>query len=86
MLKLITYLSDVDDGAGPFGYLDRNAVGRAVRNLQYWSGFISEAQLETVLPWDRWCAATGPARAPRSSTRADCCTGPPLPGRPTATR
>jgi len=70
MLKLITYLSDVDDDAGPFGYLDRNASDRAVRNLQYWSGFISDTQLETVLPRDQWCAATGPAL---STTFVDTC-------------
>ena len=70
MLKLITYLSDVDDGAGPFGYLDRNASDRVVRNLQYWSGFISDAQLETVLPRDRWRAATGPALC---TTFVDTC-------------
>jgi len=70
MLKLITYLSDVDEGAGPFGYLDRNASDRVVRNLQYWSGFIPDAQVETVVPRDQWRAANGPALC---TTFVDTC-------------
>ena len=49
MLKIIVYLSDVEDGCGPFEYVDRNASDHAAQQLDYSSGFVSDTALARVV-------------------------------------
>lgn len=60
MLKIIVYLSDVDDGCGPFEYLDRAQTERTVRALNYRSGFVLDTLIEQITPADDWTRVTGP--------------------------
>ncbi len=60
MMKIITYLSDVDDTCGPFNYHDRPLTRRAVANLNYWSGFVPDAQMHAAVPSSEWLQALGP--------------------------
>ena len=60
MLKLIVYLSDVDDGCGPFEYIDLMRSGEAARVLRYSSGFVSDAVMDRVVPQENWLRGVGP--------------------------
>jgi hypothetical protein len=60
MLKIIVYLSDVDDGAGPFEYIDRSLTQKAVRALDYWSGYVPDEAMCTAVDPSAWRMATGP--------------------------
>lgn len=60
MMKIITYLSDVDPTCGPFNYLDRPLTRRAVDTLGYWSGFVPDAQMNVGVPSSEWLQALGP--------------------------
>jgi hypothetical protein len=60
MLKLIVYLSDVDDGCGPFEYIDPARSALAVRALHYSSGFVSDVAMDRTVPAERWLRVTGP--------------------------
>jgi hypothetical protein len=60
MMKIITYLSDVDDTCGPFNYHDRPLTRRAVKKLNYWSGFVPDAQMNEAVPSHEWLQALGP--------------------------
>lgn len=60
MLKLIVYLSDVDDGCGPFEYIDPTRSGQATRALRYSSGFVSDAVMDRVVPCESWRRVIGP--------------------------
>ena len=60
MLKLIVYLSDVDDGCGPFEYIDPTRSALAARALHYSSGFVSDVAMNRIVPAEGWLRATGP--------------------------
>ena len=60
MLKMIVYLSDVDDGCGPFEYIDPTRSAQAARMLRYSSGFVSDAVMDRVVPHVNWLRAFGP--------------------------
>jgi hypothetical protein len=64
MLKIVIYLSDVDEGCGPFEYLDRPRTERAVRALNYVHGFrhrfLSDTAVDHLIPAKLWRRATGP--------------------------
>lgn len=60
MMKIIVYLSDVDEGCGPFEYLDRARTKRAVQSLNYWSGFVPDATMDGAVSEREWLRATGP--------------------------
>lgn len=60
MLKVIVYLSDVDEGAGPFEYIDRSHTQKAVQSLGYWSGFVSDEVMCAAADPSVWRMATGP--------------------------
>lgn len=59
MMKIIVYLSDVDEGCGPFEYLDRRRTRRAVAGLNYWSGFVPDANMASAVDTSEWLRATG---------------------------
>ena len=60
MLKIIVYLSDVDDGCGPFEYVDRERSTQAIRALRYASGFVPDSAMARVVPAQEWTRVTGP--------------------------
>lgn len=60
VLKVIVYLSDVDDGCGPFEYIDKNLSERAARRLRYRSGLVADTVMENVLPKEMWRRVIGP--------------------------
>jgi hypothetical protein len=61
MLKLIVYLDEVGDGEGPLEYLDRAATQEAMSKLGYWTGFVSDARMDTAIERSRWRRVVGPA-------------------------
>lgn len=60
MMKIITYLSDVDPTCGPFNYNDRSRTRRAVEQLGYASGFVPDARMKTAVQESEWLQALGP--------------------------
>ena len=60
MLKVIVYLSDVDDGCGPFEYIDPARSAVAARALHYSSGFVSDVAMDRIVPAESWLRVTGP--------------------------
>ncbi len=69
-IKLIVYLNDVDDKAGPFEYLDRQATRRAQVGLKYSSGFVADQRIATFADSREWNRVTGP---PFTAALADTC-------------
>jgi hypothetical protein len=62
MFRVIIYLNDVDQGEGPFEYIPREDTVGAVRKLHYGSGFVSDPDMDRVVPKSRWRQATAKAR------------------------
>ena len=60
MMKIITYLSDVDETCGPFNYLDRPRTKRAIAGMGYSSGFVPDAKMGPAVPEGEWLQALGP--------------------------
>lgn len=61
MLKVIVYLSDVDEGAGPFEWLSQRDTHAAVAALRLvWGDVLTTKDLEVVIPPTRWRKAMGP--------------------------
>ena len=60
MMKIITYLSDVDGVCGPFNYLDRSHTRRAVERLGYTSGFVPDVRMKQGVDESDWLVALGP--------------------------
>ena len=60
MLKIIVYLDDVDEGCGPFEYVNPQWTDHAVRTLPYISGFVPDSAMARVVPTQEWIRATGP--------------------------
>jgi hypothetical protein len=64
MIKVIVYLSDVDEEAGPFEYIPA-AASDAVRSKMRWRPgftFLRDVELAEVVPHADWTRVTGPAR------------------------
>ncbi len=59
MLRIIIYLNDVQDGGGPFQYIDAARSRLARSRLDYQSGYLSDAVMRTVIDEDRWASAYG---------------------------
>ena len=86
-LKVIVYLSDVDDGSGPFEHLDRSATRRAESALRYSSGLVDDDRLARVVERDEWQRVTGPRfTAACWQTRRTCSIEPSRRRRPIGTR
>jgi hypothetical protein len=60
MLKIIVYLSDVDEDCGPFTYLDVADTNHVKRELRYLSGFVDDSTMASIVPRARWRTALGP--------------------------
>jgi hypothetical protein len=60
MLKIFIYLNDVTIEGGPFEHLSKEVSTKAVRDLNYISGFISDEYVEhSIAPKSDWVACTG---------------------------
>lgn len=60
MFKVIVYLSDVDESAGPFGYVERCNTARVRQLAKHHHDAISDEDMLTVVPREDWQCATGP--------------------------
>jgi hypothetical protein len=60
MFKVIVYLSDVDDTAGPFGYVERSNTERIRLLAKHHHDAVSDDDMSTVVPREDWQRATGP--------------------------
>ena len=49
MVKIIVYLSDVDEESGPFEYMTKDLTRRAVSRTRYISGLISDEKIRKVV-------------------------------------
>jgi len=61
VLKIIVYLSDVDEGAGPFAAVEAPLTEKARWALRYdWGTNCTSEALEAVVPKTQWRLCTGP--------------------------
>jgi hypothetical protein len=60
MFKIIVWLNDVSPAGGAFEWLPRPYTEEAARELDYVSGFVSDDQMEPVMPTRLWRSAPGP--------------------------
>jgi hypothetical protein len=64
MLKVIVYLNDVDDGAGPFEALPTPHARLFRQQAQYlWGDHYTCTDVERVVPRASWYQGVGPARS-----------------------
>ncbi len=61
MIKIIIYLTAVDENNGPFQYLTDPDTQAIRSSLHYHSGYRSAQKIETIVPPRRWQTCTGPA-------------------------
>lgn len=59
MLKIIVYLNDVGIDGGPFEYISKDLTSFSSETLKYSSGFVSDEDMETVVPTSDWKPCTG---------------------------
>jgi hypothetical protein len=59
-VKILIYLSDVDDGCGPFEYLQLEQTQIAAQSLRYVSGYVAPAIMNGVVPEADRRTVTGP--------------------------
>ena len=62
MFRAVIYLNDVAAGEGPFEYIPRETTIGAARTLHYGSGFVSDQNMEQVVPREAWRQATAKAK------------------------
>jgi hypothetical protein len=60
MFKMIVWLHDVSPAGGAFEWLPRSYTEAATQELGYVSGFVSDNDMERVMPRRLWCQAPGP--------------------------
>jgi len=61
MLRIIIYLNNVEEGGGPFQYIEAPRSRLACSQLVYRSGYISDATMRSAVEEARWNSAYGPA-------------------------
>ncbi|HVF93167.1 MAG TPA: hypothetical protein VM900_02520 [Sphingomonas sp.] len=61
MLRLIFYLNPVQEGGGPFQYIDAARSRAAHAALGYRSGYLSDAAMQPAVPCDDWVSVQGAA-------------------------
>ncbi len=59
MFKIIVYLNDVNANGGPFECLPKPLTSRASQALKYYSGFVGDQTMETVIPKSDWKTCIG---------------------------
>ena len=60
MFKMLIWLDDVGPAGGAFEWLPRPYTEPATRGLDYVAGFVSEDEMERVMPRRLWLSAPGP--------------------------
>jgi hypothetical protein len=60
MFKIIVWLRDVSPAGGAFEWVPRQHTEAATRQLGYVSGFVSDSEMERVMPRSLWRSAPGP--------------------------
>jgi hypothetical protein len=60
MFKIIIWLQDVSPAGGAFEWLPRSHTEAVTRKLGYVSGFVSDDDMEQVMPRQLWRSAPGP--------------------------
>jgi len=70
VMKILIYLSDVDDGCGPFEYLRFEQTQTAARSLKYVSGYLAPTLMNGVAPEADRRTITGPRL---TATFVDTC-------------
>jgi hypothetical protein len=60
MFKVIIWLNDVSPAGGAFEWLPRTYTEEATRKLHYVTGFVSDNDMERVMPRRLWRSAPGP--------------------------
>jgi len=61
LLRLIFYLNDVEEGGGPFQYIDVAASRLAGSRLAYRSGYVGDAAMRSAIRDDSWTSVRGGA-------------------------
>jgi hypothetical protein len=61
IVRIVIYLVDVDAESGAFEYLDVHQTSSAAKALKYWTGFVSDAAMNDVVPVSHWRRVTGAA-------------------------
>jgi hypothetical protein len=61
MLKIIVYLSDVNDDGGPFEYIPKSLTHMVAHTLSYNYGYVQQQTMERVVSPLNWQSCTGPA-------------------------
>jgi hypothetical protein len=59
MLKLIVYLSDVDEGSGPFGHVGRTNSVRVRAHVRRQEETLEDDRMQHVVPREDWVQVTG---------------------------
>ncbi len=70
MVRIVIYLTDVDAHTGPFEYIDLRQTSSAAKALKYWTGFVSDATMNDLVPASDWHHVTGAAL---TATFVDTC-------------
>jgi hypothetical protein len=60
IFKVIVYLSDVDCGTGPFGYIDWQHTQTIVDTIKHRYQPVSDEQMAVIVSRDQWHQVTGP--------------------------
>lgn len=60
VFKILVWLNDVDSDGGPFEYVKLEESVKAVNQLKYVSGFVTDEAMARVIPSEQWHQATGP--------------------------
>ena len=60
IFKVIVYLSDVNEGAAPFGYVERSNTERVRELIRHHHDVVSDERMQTVVRNDDWHQVTGP--------------------------
>ncbi|MGI2904080.1 phytanoyl-CoA dioxygenase family protein [Tolypothrix sp. VBCCA 56010] len=59
VLKIIVYLNDVNEDAGPFQYIPQSLTSTVARSLKYHSGYIRDETMQQALSPSNWKSCTG---------------------------
>jgi hypothetical protein len=59
MVKIIIYLNDVNIDGGPFEYISKSLSSSCSQILKYNSGFVSDQNMESVVPLTDWKPCIG---------------------------
>jgi hypothetical protein len=79
MFKVIIWLDDVSLAGGAFEWLPRRYTDETARKLNYVTGFVSDKEMERVMPRRLWRSAPGPRWTAVLGDTRSIFTGPEYP-------